>query len=363
MFLNTLKINAKWRLKHELFRRVLPTLQYEPNAIRHLSYEAWPKIATLTAKQDFPEGIESVDWRAINLPDDGSEMIKARARNSTPLILRNYADGCPPASWSMDTLKSEFGREKVTVRAGDYISEFGQPRNISMRLGDFIDYLHGRAKFPRQNLLVDGLDPYVGNQLMPALADQLPRPDFFSPRKNADSSQRDLVTFWLGSANAKTPLHCHHFCDTFVIQLIGRRNFTLIPPDQALMVGYMPQNINIGMAAFDPYAPTKTNFPVPTTFVFSTSISALVTHSCFPVFGFTQSSSLRRRCRGVVLFAAKCRQRWAVGRSDPGVMPAASFAVFSRHPDHFCINENLSPYTRWNSFPLERDCLRSEQLH
>lgn len=261
MFLKTLKINAKWRLKHELFRRVLPTLQYEPNAIRHLSYEAWPKIATLTAKQDFPEGIESVDWRAINLPDDGSEMIQARAQNSTPLILRNYAEGCPPASWSMDTLKSEFGREKVTVLVGDYVSEFGQPRNISMRLGDFIDYLHGRAKFPRQNLLVDGLDPYVGNQLMPALADQLPRPDFFSPRKNADSSQRDLVTFWLGSADAKTPLHCHHFCDTFVIQLIGRRSFTLIPPDQALMVGYMPQNINIGMAAFDPYAPDKDKFP------------------------------------------------------------------------------------------------------
>ncbi len=261
MFLKTLKLNAKWRLKHELFRRVLPTLQYEPYAIRHLSYEAWPTIAALTAKQDFSKGLESVDWRGINLPDDGSEMIQALARSSTPLILRNYADSCPAASWSMDTLKSEFGREKVTVRAGDYISEFGQPRNISMQLGDFIDYLHGRAEFPRQNLLVDGLDPYVGNQLMPALANQLPRPDFFSPPQSADKSKRDLVTFWLGSSNAKTPLHCHHFCDTFVIQLIGRRSFTLIPPHQALMVGYMPQNINIGMAAFDPYAPDRDKFP------------------------------------------------------------------------------------------------------
>lgn len=261
MFLKTLKNNAKWRLKHQLFRRVLPALQYEPYAIRHLSYEAWPTIAALTANQDYTNGIESVDWRAIDLPDDGSEMLEARARKSTPLILRNYADGCPAASWDMDVLKSKFGGEKVTVRAGDYISEFGQPRNISIGLGDFIDYLYGRAEFPRQDLLVDGIAPYMGNQLMPALEKQLPRPEFFSSGGKSESERNDLVTFWLGSVDAHTPLHCHHFCDTFVIQLIGRRSFTLIPPFQAMQVGYMPQNINMGMAAFDPYASDKNEFP------------------------------------------------------------------------------------------------------
>ena len=119
----------------------------------------------------------------------------------------------------------------------------------------------GAGSFPRDDLLIEGIGPYVGNQQIPELADQLPCPEWFVSRSDSDDSPSDVTTFWLGSAEAMTPLHCHHFCDTFVIQLIGRRTFKLIPPHQALLVGYMPQNINIGMAAFDPYAPDRAQFP------------------------------------------------------------------------------------------------------
>ena len=35
----------------------------------------------------------------------------------------------------------------------------------------------------------------------------------------------------------------------------------LVPPHEALLVGYVPHNINIGMAAFDPFAPDRAQFP------------------------------------------------------------------------------------------------------
>lgn len=261
MSLKSLNFDLRWRLKHQLFRRVLPRLYYEPYTIRHLSHEAWPIISSLTSKHDYSSGIDSIDWQSDNVGDDGSELIEAQARQSRPLVLRGYAKNCSLASWSMGTLKEEVGHENVTVRAGDYLSEFGQPTNVSMKLGDFVDYIQGQKGFPNPELQIDGLDPYVGNQVMPVLADQLPRPEFFASQGEPDGSMGDLITFWLGSADAKTPLHCHHFCDTFVTQLIGRRSFTLIPPHQALLVGYMPHNINMGMASFDPYAPDHNKYP------------------------------------------------------------------------------------------------------
>lgn len=257
----TLKNSAKWRLKYELFRRVLPRLEYEPFTIRHLSYKAWPTISALTSAHDYSSGIESVDWQRAEFADDGSELLQARARESKPMVLRGYAEDSPLASWTMDKLKSEIGDEVVTVRAGDYLSEFGQPRNFEMTLADFVAYLHGEVPFPRRDLLFEGVGPYVGNQKIPRLANQLPCPEFFQSQDKSNGSMQDLTTFWLGSSDAMTPLHCHHFCDTFVVQLIGRRSFTLIPPHQALLVGYVPQTINMGMAAFDPYAPDREQFP------------------------------------------------------------------------------------------------------
>ena len=261
MSLRTIKNDAKWRLKYELFRRVLPRLQYDPFAIRHLSYKAWPKISALTAALDYSKGVEHLSYEVDEISDDGSELLKRHAENSEPVVIRNYAKDSPLASWDMDTLHSKLGDEIVEVKVGDYLADFGQPRNLDIRLGDFIDYLMGRKNFPREDLLVEGVGPYVGNQKIPKLTSQLIHPDFFASSGNGSSSFGDLTTYWLGSADALTPLHCHHFCDTFVIQLMGRRRFTLIPPHQALLVGYMPHNINIGMASFDPYSPDRDLFP------------------------------------------------------------------------------------------------------
>ena len=114
----TLKNNAKWRLKYELFRRILPRLEYEPFTIRHLSYKAWPTISALTSAHDYSNGIEFVEWQQVEFDDDGSDLLQARARESKPLILRSYANDNPLASWTMDDLKSEMGSETVTIRAG-----------------------------------------------------------------------------------------------------------------------------------------------------------------------------------------------------------------------------------------------------
>lgn len=261
MLWRTVKNDARWRLKYELFRRVLPRLEYDPFAIKHLSARAWPIISAMTSARDYSTGFESLYVDAEDLEGDGSEFFQARAAASEPVVIRGYAKSSPLTSWSMDTLSSEMGEEVVTVRVGNYLSEFGQPRTYEMELAAFLDYLHQKADFPREDLLVDGVGPYVGNQKIPQLAAMLPRPELFASTGAKSAAEDNLTTFWLGSADAMTPLHCHHFCDTFVIQLIGRRSFTLIPPHQALLVGYMPHNINMGLASFNPYAPDREKFP------------------------------------------------------------------------------------------------------
>ena len=258
---NAIKNNARWRLKYELFRRVLPRLEYEPYTIKHLSFKAWPHISALTSSRDYSDGYGSLYYDWDDLEGDGSDFLRQRAAISDPVVIRGYAKSSPLASWSMDTLRSESGHENVVVRVGNYLTDFGQPRTLDMRLDQFLDFLHEKTDFPREDLLCEGIGPYVGNQQLPALAAQLPRPDLFAPSEDMSRGQDDLTTFWLGSADAETPLHCHHFCDTFVIQLIGRRSFTLVPPHQAMLVGYMPHNINMGMAAYDPYAPNREQFP------------------------------------------------------------------------------------------------------
>ena len=91
MSLKSLTLDAKWRLKYELFRRVLPRLGYEPFTIRRLSYEAWPKIAAITGGRDYSKGLNDIDWRDRNADDDGSEVLQAYAERCQAVIVRNYA--------------------------------------------------------------------------------------------------------------------------------------------------------------------------------------------------------------------------------------------------------------------------------
>lgn len=255
--------DAKWRLKHELFRRVLPRLEYAPFVIRRLSYHAWPRIAALTESYDYSQGIASIDWHSESAADDGSGILREHAEKCQPVVLRGYAKSTEVGSMSFEDLVADYGDTEVTARVGDYRSEFGQPQTQTMTLREYIDFCFGRSELPGDCAVVDGVGPYVGNQKIQALAEKVPCPDFFN-RKNTDdseSSDRNLTRFWLGTNDSLTPLHCHHFCDTFVLQLVGRRSFTLIPPHQALFIGYMPHNLNIGMAAYDPYNPDVDQFP------------------------------------------------------------------------------------------------------
>lgn len=256
------KTDLKWRLKFELFRRVLPRLEYEPFAIKHISNKAWPKVAALSASNDYSKGLDEIDWMSADVADDGSDLVRTHAEQSRAVVLRGYAAQSELANWSMQDLAREMADVPVSVRVGDYLAEFGQPHYLKMPLAKFVNYLEGNNAFPDESLLVPGVGPYVGNQKIPKLAEKLPQTKWFIGGDGTSGSRNDLTTFWLGSDEAVTPLHNHHFCDTFLIQLIGRRRVTMIPPHEALHIGYMPQNINMGMASFDPYNPNIEQFPL-----------------------------------------------------------------------------------------------------
>jgi lysine-specific demethylase 8 len=256
--------DAKAWLKYGLFRWVLPRLGYEPFTIRNIGEKAWPTVGALTARQDFSGGVERIDWGAAQLGadgDDGSDLLSKYAENSTPVVLEGYAKSCPMASWSMESLKAEFAEQEVQIKVDDYVAEFGKPHKCTMRLGQFVDYLTGSASFPYEDRLVEGAAPYLSNESFAALAERLPQPEFFERCDEEQVPVQEVTTFWLGSANAVTPMHCHHFCDTVVFQLIGSRSFTLVPPHQAMQVGYVPHTLNIGTASLDPYAADRRDFP------------------------------------------------------------------------------------------------------
>jgi len=183
------------------------------------------------------------------------------AASSTPVVLEGYGKRSELCSWDLETLKAKYGDEEVLVKVGDYVREFGQPHKMPMPLGRFVDYLQGKESFPAEQAIAPGASPYLSNETFPALAERLPQPDFFELQEGEQGTGQDVTTFWLGSMGSGTPLHCHHFCDTVVFQLIGSRSFTLVPPHQAMQIGYVPHNINIGTALLDPYAEDREQFP------------------------------------------------------------------------------------------------------
>ena len=242
----------KSHLRYALSRWVLPRLGNEPLAIKNLSQKAWPKVAALTSARQYTDQVEGIAWGPKG-DDDGTRLLNEYAETSRPVVLKGYGHASPCASWTLERVKDEVGETKVPVRVGGYASAPGDPEVVTMRVSDFIDYLLGRSAFPHTERLVDGMGPYLGNMVLPALARQLPRPRFFP--------QTSGTNFWLGGAGSRTPLHCHQHSDALLLQLIGRRSVMLVPPHQALLVGYMPVNVNICTAVFDPFAPDRHQFP------------------------------------------------------------------------------------------------------
>lgn len=251
-------------LKHALFRWVLPRLGYEPFTIRNLGERGWPRVVAVSSRRDYSTGVERVEWKHAEREaqnDDGTDLLWEYAKTSTPVVLEGYGKSADLCSWDFETLKQHYGDEEVLIKIGDYVKEFGRPHKCSMPLGRFVDSLLGTAPFPAEHRVVEGASPYLSNERFPALAKHLPQLDFFEQQPGEPVVGHDITTFWMGSDDSGTPLHCHHFCDTVVLQLIGSRTFTLIPPHQALHVGYVPHTINIGTAALDPFADDREQFP------------------------------------------------------------------------------------------------------
>jgi hypothetical protein len=226
-------------------RWVLPRLGMEPMTIRNLCQKGWPTVAALTSWRN-GEDIDCLEWDTRH-NSDGSELFEQHARESSPLLLKNYVS--PPAEgadWSFDFVKEVAGDSKVTIRVGDYESDLGDARMVPMKLGKFIDTVVGRTDFPQAPRLPGGLKPYLGDSALPLLDRHLKVPRFIGRVKGA-------TRYWMGSG-ARTAMHCHQSYDFFVQQLVGRRRFILLSPHQALLAGFWPRNYNIAITAYDPFA-------------------------------------------------------------------------------------------------------------
>lgn len=241
------------RVRYALFRWILPRLGYEPLTIRNLSQRAWPQVAGVTAGRSWGDRIDEVEWTPCGT-DDGSAVFRKNALESRPVKIKGLLRGHPLASMTLDDLRTEFGDVVVPIRVGDYRADFGDPSMSRMPLRTYVDHLLGRIPFPEPKRVVPGSGPYLGNAQLPALARRLPHLEFFG-------GDVPFTTFWIGAAESFTPLHCHHFCDTLLFQLAGTRSVALIPPHEAQLVGYMPINLNMGMASYDPFAEDTSQFP------------------------------------------------------------------------------------------------------
>lgn len=258
---NTFKNDLRWKLRYQLFRRILPRLSYEPFTIQNIAQRAWPVIADITSKHDYSSGIDIINESAETLKETNDQVLQQHALISKPVVVQGYARNCPVSTWSMDDLGKELKDHQTLVKVGDYVSDFGQPKKLPIPIAEFADYLQGKTDFRYEELLVKDIAPYVGDEQIQPLKNQLTFPSLIPPNQKGEGPVDDITTFWMGSKNTGTPLHCHHFCDTFLLNLIGHRRVVLIPPHQALLVGYAPHTINIGKATFDPFNPDAEQYP------------------------------------------------------------------------------------------------------
>jgi len=173
---------------------------------------------------------------------DATELLKEYAQASKPLLLKNYVFSGNLSPWTFDYVKEIAGDTITKIRVGDYNSEFGDPEMMPMRLADYIDYILGNSKFPLPGREVYGLKPYMGNNRIPSLDKHLPMPRFLGDAPGTH--------YWMGCA-ARTPLHSHQQGDFFIQQLVGKRRFILVPPHEALLVGFLPIDLNIATANYN----------------------------------------------------------------------------------------------------------------
>jgi len=237
------------RLRHFVFRSVLPRLGYEPLFHMNLDEKAWPTISAITSKLQYRGNIESVDC-GPNGYDEGSGVLEEYARKSHPVVLKGYVNTLMP--WSVDKLRQEIGNINARIRVGEYDDARGAPDIIKISVGSFLDHLQGNGELAGQERHVEGKGPYLASQIFPTLAKQLPLPKFFTSFPK--------TTFWLGT-DGRSPLHCHVLCDVLLTQLIGKRRVMLVPPHQAPLVGCIPRNINVCTGSYDPFESDADNFP------------------------------------------------------------------------------------------------------
>ena len=230
--------------RYAIERWLLPRLGMEPMAIRNLCQNGWPKVAALSLSRAGADEVATIPWSPRN-NSDGSDLLEEYARESQPLLLKNYVSPPEGGFWTLEWIKQVAGETTVTIRVGDYESELGDARMVPMRLGAFIESLLGNAALSFGEQLPNGLRPYLGDSPLPRLDQYLSAPRYIGTVVGA-------TRYWMGSS-ARTAMHCHQSYDFFVQQLVGHRKFILLPPHQALLAGFWPRNPNIAITTYDPF--------------------------------------------------------------------------------------------------------------
>jgi Cupin-like domain len=163
----------------------------------------------------------------------GEFLARYYAKN-TPVVLMDLADTWPARDkWTLDYFEQQLGDETVEVmtnRDGDPTYERrGEVHRTRMKFREYVGYL-------RENPI--GNDRYLvaNNGLLDLPAAKLLREDFDGPAEYLDeNTSSGRIFLWLGPEGTVTPLH-HDIMNIIIVQVNGRKRFTLIDPLRARYV-------------------------------------------------------------------------------------------------------------------------------
>jgi hypothetical protein len=176
-------------------------------------------------------GVETIERRS-QLSE--AEFLERYYAANRPVILTGMLAGNAAFSrWTPKYMRDTCGDAQVEIMAGrdkdpDYEVNSTQHKS-KVPFRDYIDQvLSGRESNDYYLVANNG---FFTREETKALYDDLPRfQDYLDPEKAMGQ-----VFFWFGPAGTVTPLH-HDIMNVLVAQLLGRKRFILISPDQTHLV-------------------------------------------------------------------------------------------------------------------------------
>lgn len=137
------------------------------------------------------------------------------------VLMHSAVEGWPAQSWTFEKVRVLFGDKQIRIRGG---SRCTWQNLCRMQLSEYIDFILGiknetletyKHLYPYAAFnYLEGLEQYADlRKLMP------------------ESFHSHLPVVWVGPKGSMTPLHNDKSGHTFFVQLVGRKEFLLIPEE------------------------------------------------------------------------------------------------------------------------------------